>query len=198
MNRKLTLQYKYESIVKELNKHSDSLVVLTVRYYGFKPFARLISLGAILKGREKWSHTAYLYKYGHDPRIVEASVKFKGMMHHGLHDKYFNGKFHGKVVAHIIPAYISDSERFDICDFIEHGLYDKKYGLRKAFKAFFYKNQRDLENIVYCTDIVLDLIEKRLGREIVGNNATITPSQLKYLLDKEGYQSIELIDTRNV
>lgn len=197
MNQKAKLQIKYENVVKELNKHSKDIVILSTRYYKKdKLLARLIALGAILNERRKISHTSYLYKFGHDPRIAEATLKYNGVMHHGLHDKYFDGKFHGRVVAHIIPAKMSSSEILKLSHYIEHETGHLKYSPLKAIKSYFCKAQYDDPDRTYCTDFALDLSDKALGRKLVERNATHTPAKLYEKLEKEKYKKITIIDTK--
>lgn len=199
INKHLKRQRLYESVVKVINKHSSDFIILSVRYYKwYYIIAHIISFGALLKGRRKFAHTCCIYKYGVDPRIIEAIGS--GVNHKGLYDAYFNGKFNGRVVAHIIKGNITKRQRFEQSSYIEHELLGKKYRVLKAIRAWIdlKKEHKDSEDNVFCTDLTLDLGERILNKQIVGNNAEITPSELMEILDVEGYTSFVIFDSKNV
>ena len=99
--------------------------------------------------------------------------------HASFYDSYFKG-FKGRVWLETIPANLTNKDRREIIRKIEHEYNGLPYSRRKAYRAFsdLFKPQKDNDNEVYCTDKALDIIEMILGKEIVGNNAEVTPAEL--------------------
>lgn len=172
-------QKYYEQLVKTINSTEINILHVSNRSItGY--YSHFIRLGAFLKGRDnKVTHTALLYKYGHDPRICEALITTGDFNHAGFYDAYFRG-FEGRVWLETIPAKITDKYRSEIIRKIEHEYNGLPYSRKKAYLAFidFLKPQKDNDNKVYCTDKALDIIEMMLGEEVVCNNAEVTPAEL--------------------
>ena len=186
----LNTQLEYERIVKITNKHSDCYIFLSIQYYTWwKVIGHLIALGAILKRRKsRASHTASIYKFGHDPRIVESTGHYKGVNHRGLYDAFFLPGFHGKVVMHCVPCSFTKKDRLDRSDRIEHIDLGIRYPPLKAIRAFYDmgKAQTDDKESAFCTDYINDDFEKAVKYllEITGNNAEATPAEQEDTLNK--------------
>jgi hypothetical protein len=203
MNTHIKRQKKYDEFCILLNQYKDHFIIGTVRYYipWNKPFyiimhlfAYVIALGSLIAKKGNWSHTFEVYKFGEDPRIVEAIGS--GVNHAGLYDKFFSGKFKGKASFIFIPAELSDQNRAAHSDYIEHELIGKKYGALKAIKGFFGLLKKDTEKEVFCTDVTIDNYERMTSKELVGNNARQNPGKLRDILLLLGYKEI-IIDSKN-
>jgi len=192
----LNTQKEYERITKEINKYSNCYIFLSVQYYTWwKVIGHIITLGAILKKRRsRASHTASIYKFGADPRIIEATGRYGGVNHRGLYDAYFLPQFHGKVVAYIISCNFTDRDRVKRSDRLEHKDLGTIYCAKKAYRSWFDffkeyfklgKEQKDTSDEVYCTDYMLDDYEISTRTQLLGNNAEITPAELGDFLNGE-------------
>jgi hypothetical protein len=192
MNKHLERQLLYESVVEKINQYSKHHINLHVRYYKNTKFlAKLIQHAASFKGNPKFAHTATIYKYGPDPRAVEA--RFDGVDHFSIYDAYFSNNFSGRVEALVLPAYKTKKGRQDLSDYVEHELLGKKYSKKKALLSYldFFKDQKDGEDSVYCTDNDGDIYERTTHERFhfIDNNAEVTPGEyykkcLEHTIDK--------------
>lgn len=205
MNKYIRRQSSYKKLVRIVNKNRHNFLVISVRYYiPWNPvyiichlFAYLVILSSILKGRGKWAHSAYIYKFGYHPRIVE--IVGSGVKHSEL-CKYFKPGFHGKVEIHAIPANISHSDRAKNIYFVDKKQLGKKYSIIKAMRAWFDfgKDQKDIDDKDYCTDNVIDAYERITNKVLVDNNAEWEPGELHDLCERRGYDLLYTIDSKKL
>ena len=94
---------------------------------------------------------------------------------------------------------ISDLMRSSNINYIEHNRLGTGYPIRKAFFSWYdwTPPQQDKHNEAYCTDFVLDNVERTLNRQIIPNNAEVTPAELydSKELDELGCIDILIRDT---
>ena len=200
-----TLATEYQRITTLINQRKDCFITISVRYYKWwKIIAHIITLAALLKGRNnKYSHTALICQYGENGEKVKLVEAVKtGIEIEDLYSKYFTGKFKGEVLFQFVRAGLTKQDRKEIMLYIK-GRQNKKhkYGVHKAFKAWFDwgKDQKDTDDIVYCTGFELDIVESvrpELYLEIT-NNAEITPSQRTEIIRKRTVEEA-LLNTRKL
>jgi hypothetical protein len=200
-------QTTYESVVKKVNKNSKNFLAVSVMYYwSWNPivlvshlFAYIIALSAILKRREPWVHSCYIYRGGDHPRVLEAVGS--GATHYGLY-KYFRPSFHGRVDIHIIPATFTKAENRREIKYVEKKLLGKRYSIVKAMRAWFDlgEEQKDIEDADFCSDNVLDAYERRSGRKLIknGNNAEVEPSELRAIFIERDFKLLCRIDSKKI
>jgi hypothetical protein len=207
VTRHVRRQLAYEELVRRVNKNSQNFLVVSVQYYLTKNpihiichlFAFIIALSAIVKSRgNKIVHSAYIYKFGPDPRIVEAVGS--GYNHAGLY-KYFRPGFKGRVYIHSIPANISKYKRSKNIKFVEHKKLGAKYGVVKAMRSWFdglFRNHKDSKDETFCSDSVIDAYERITKKELVKNNAQWEPSELFNLFIERDYELLYVIDSNEI
>lgn len=202
MNKHLRRQVLYEDVVERINQHTRNHIVLNVRYYKNTKFlAKLIQHAAFFRGNPKFAHTASIYKYGPDPRLVEARIS--GVSHASLFDVYFGNAFSGRVEAVVLKANQTKAKRQDLSDYVEHELLGKKYNKKKALKSYldiFSKEQIDDPDTTYCTDLAIDLYEMITDTSchFIENNAEITPGEYYRIISERAIDKFLIIDTKTI
>lgn len=181
----------YSKVSKKISKNAKQPIVLHIRRY--KLFSLLINLGAVLKGREPWSHTAFLYFENGHPWVYDMTAS-KDAAIKPLFHSYFSGDFWGKVEAHVIPDEMISPVNIQMFN------WGKQYSALKAIKAWFswlpFISNRDSFSKAYCTDEVLDIIERLTGKQYIVNNAKSTPASFYAYAQKRKFKKIDIIDTR--
>lgn len=171
----------YKRLEEQLRKYQDYPIILSVRRY--KLFSIIINFAAWLKGRDSWSHTAYIYFRDGEAWHYDISLT-KGVSTKPLYYEYFYKKYKGRVVAHILPNKKKKKEIFN---------WNKSYSTKMAILAWSkFIKQNDKKNKGYCTDEVLDVVEYVTDKQLLGNNAKVTPAILYHFCEKKNFKRINI------
>ncbi len=181
------LALKNRAAIKRLIKENkDCLFIFSIYNSSLSAFfARIISLGARLKGRRPAHHTTGICDY-EKYRILEISVQDQAKT--VSLNRYFSENHKGKIYVHIIKANLNEDLRKKIkesaLDFSTNP--NSHYDIGGAAASYFGKSSKgNIDKDYFCSYYYIeDLIKKYTNISFQESGNDYTPAELMELLTK--------------
>jgi len=173
---------EYERAIQFVRENRKNFIILSCQYNNnFKLFPALVSFAAFLRGRKSIFHTALIVNSGNKVYSLEITPKRLALAN--FKENYFTPNFEGILNAQVVKGDKTKEDEQKIYKYINNNVLNNRYGKIKAMRSWWKLwEQKDDDKTIYCTDKVLDILEKFGGHKIFSNNAEVTPASLYHKL----------------